>query len=140
MLRTSDACQIQTALDAEEARASVDTANRRTRLVAATRPGSPLHAVPGLQADQAVLFARGAVLTEACRQELVRDTVGVTPYAPFLALARFEPDGSLGGPVVFARDFGPRNERLRERFPGRVWFRYRPRRSLDDTTTAIVRY
>lgn len=140
MLRTSDACQIQTALDAEEARASIDTVSRRARLIAATRPASPLHGMLGLQADEAILYAEGAVPTEACRRELVSDTTGVTPYAPFLALARFERDGSLGGPVVFARDFGPRNERLRARFPRRVWFRYRPRRSLDDTTTAIVRY
>jgi hypothetical protein len=42
--------------------------------------------------------------------------------------------------VVVARDFGARNERLRERFPGRVWFRDRARGSLADTTAAFVRY
>ena len=140
MLDASDACQVQTALDAEETRAPADVAGRRARLFAAARPAAPVRPVPGLQADQAILLADGAVLTPACRQEIAADSLGFTPYAPFLALATWEPDGSLGGPVVFARDFGSRNERLRARFPGRVWFRYRARSSLDDTTAAFVRF
>src|SRR6266705_812803 len=139
-LSTSDACQIQTALDAEDVRAPVDTAGRTGRLLAATRPTAPVRPVPGLQADQTLLLAEGRVLTDRCRREIAADSAGETPYAPFLALAGFEPDGSLGGPVVFARDFGSRNELLRTRFPDRTWFRYRPRRSLEDTTVAIVPY
>jgi len=106
-----------------------------------TRPRSavPVHPVGGLQADAAIVLAEGSVLTEACRREIEADAAGTTPYAPFLTLARFERDGSLGGPVVFVRDLGPRNELLRARFPGRAWFRYRPRSSADDTP-AIVPY
>jgi hypothetical protein len=140
MLDASDACQVQTALDAEESRVPADVAGRGARLFAATRPAAPVRPVPGLQADQAILLADGAALTAACRQEIAADSLGITPYAPFLAYATWEPDGSLGGPVVVARDFGARNERLRERFPGRVWFRYRARGSLADTTAAFVRY
>lgn len=140
MLDGSDACQVQTALDAEETRTPADVAGRRARLFAAPRPVGPVRPVPGLQADQAILLAEGSVLTATCHQEIAADSLGITPYAPFLALATWEADGSLGGPVVFARDFGARNERLRARFPGRVWFRYRARRSLDDTTAAFVRF
>jgi hypothetical protein len=140
ILSSSDACQVQGALDAEEARASADTSGRGARLVAATRPVAPVRPVPGLQADQTVLLAQGAALTDACRQEILADSAGHTPYAPFLPLTGFESDGSLGGAVVFARDFGARNDRLRARFPGRAWFRYRARRSLDDTSAAIVPY
>jgi hypothetical protein len=140
LLSNADACQIQTALDDEEARPRSDTSGLGARLAAATRPPAPLHPVTGLQADEAILLAEGRVLTAACREEVARDSAGVMPFAPFLALASFEPDGSLGGPVVFARDFGPRNERLRPRFPHRAWFRYRARQSLDDTTSAIVPY
>jgi hypothetical protein len=140
MLDASDACQVQTALDAEESRTPADVAGRHARLFAATRPAAAVRPVPGLQADQAILLAQSAVLTAACRQEIAADSLGITPYAPFLAFATWEPDGSLGGPVVFARDFGARNERLRERFPGRRWFRYRARTSLLDTTAAFVRY
>src|SRR6266704_3147552 len=140
LLTSADACQIQTALDVEEARPSGDTAGWRDRLLATTRPHTPLHAVPGLQADQAIFAAEGAVLTDTCRRELIADVAGTTPYAPFLALATFEADGSLGGPVVFARDLGERNALLRARFPERAWRRYRPRRGLDDTTAAFIPY
>ena len=140
ILLTSDACQIQAALDIEDARVSDDTAGRKARLRTATRPGGPLRAVPGLQADATIFLVAGAVLTDVCRREIAVDMSGTTPYAPFLALAQFEPDGSIGGPVVFARDFGPRNELLRTRFPDRSWFRYQPRRSFEDTTAAIVPY
>lgn len=140
ILNTSDACQIETALAGEDIRPATDTAGRRDRLVLETRPQTPVHPVAGLEADQALLVAEGSVLTDACRSEIAQDSLGVTPYAPFLALARFEPDGSLGGPVVFARDMGPMNERLRARFPDRTWLRYRARQSLADTTPAIGPY
>jgi len=139
LLSTDDACRIQTALDAEEVQAADDVAVRRARLLDAARSAVPVHPVGGLQADAAIVLAEGSVLTEACRREIEADAAGTTPYAPFLTLARFERDGSLGGPVVFVRDLGPRNELLRARFPGRAWFRYRPRSSADDPP-AIVPY
>ncbi|HVH08201.1 MAG TPA: hypothetical protein VM736_00260 [Gemmatimonadales bacterium] len=140
LLSSSDACQLQTALDAEEGRGAADTASLHARIIAATRPRAPLYAVAGLQADQAIFLTQGGALTPACREEIARDTLGSTPYAPFLALASVESDGSLGGPVVFARDLGPRNEELRERFPNRVWLRYRARQGLKDTTAVFETY
>lgn len=140
ILRTSDACRIETALDAEGARAVADTAGRASRLRAATRAEAPVRPVAGLQADAAIFLEDGVVPTDACRREFAADMAGTTPYAPFLTLAQFERDGSVGGPVVFARDFGLRNELLRGRFPDRVWYRYRPRGGLEDTSAAIVPY
>jgi hypothetical protein len=140
VLNTSDACQIETALAGEDVRPATDTAGRRDRLFLETRPQTPVHPVMGLQADEALFVAEGSVLTDACRSEIAQDSLGVTPFAPFLALASFEPDGSLGGPVVFARDMGPMNERLSARFPDRTWLRYRARQSLSDTTPAIGPY
>jgi hypothetical protein len=131
---------VQTALDAEDTQPVADSAGRRARLLAATVARGPVRPVPGLQADQAVSLAVGGTLTATCRQEVAADSAGETPYAPFLALASFEPSGALGGPVVFARDLGARNALLRSRFPGRIWYRYRPRQSLDDTTAALEPY
>jgi len=139
LLSTADACRIQTALDAEDTRAPDDTAVRHARLLDATYSTASVHPVGGLQADEAISLAEGAVLTDACRREIAADAGGTTPYAPFLALARFDRDGAIGGPVIFVRDLGPRNEVLRARFAGRTWFRYRPRARPDDTT-AIVPY
>ncbi len=78
MLDASDACQVQTALDAEEGRVPADVAGREARLFAATRPAAPVRPVPGLQADQAILLADGAALTAACRQEIAADSLGIT--------------------------------------------------------------
>ncbi len=140
ILRTSDACRVQGALDAEDARAAADTLGREARLRAATGAQAPVRPVAGLQADAAIFLEDGAVLTDACRQEFAVDIAGTTPYAPFLEQSGFEPDGSVGGPVVFARDLGPRNELLRARFPDRTWYRYTPRRGQEDTSAAIVPY
>jgi len=140
LLSTADACRIQTALDIEDTRAPDDTAVRHTRLLNATYSTASVHPVGGLQADEAISLAEGTVLTDACRREIAADEGGTMPYAPFLALARFDRDGAVGGPVVFARDFGPRNEVLRARFPDRTWFRYRPGRGSPDDSAAIVSY
>jgi hypothetical protein len=35
-------------------------------------------------------------------------------------------DGRIGGDVVFARDFGPRDTILAPRFGDRTWYRYVP--------------
>src|SRR2546425_6698174 len=83
-----------------------------------------------------VLLVRGQPLAPDCLRELMADTIGMAPFEAFLPLERFEPDGRLGGPVVFARDFGGRDELLRARLPHRAWFRYRPRRNPHDTTAA----
>jgi hypothetical protein len=140
ILQSSDACQIQRAVEAEDARTPPDTAGRWPRLREATRPSAPLQPVPGLAADQSLLVAEGSRLTPGCLAELHADTAGVAPFAPFLELEGLETDGSFGGNVVFVRDFGNRNEVLRARFPDRGWYRYRPPRFLGDTTAAIVPY
>jgi hypothetical protein len=49
-------------------------------------------------------------------------------------------DGRVNGNVVFARDLGDRNELLRERFGDRSWYRYRPGRTLADTSYAFIPY
>jgi hypothetical protein len=62
------------------------------------------------------------------------------PYALFLAQQRIDANGRIGGDVVFARDFGARDELLRARFGDRAWYRYRPPTSLSDTALAFVPY
>src|SRR2546425_12001899 len=71
---------------------------------------------------------RSQPLAPDCLRELMADTIGMAPFEAFLPLEQFEPDGRLGGPVVFARDFGGGDERLRARLPPRAWVRDRPRR------------
>ena len=66
--------------------------------------------------------------------------IGTMPFAMFLAHQTLGDDGRVGGAVVFARDLGARNERLRERFGDRVWYRYRPARGPDDTSGVFMPY
>jgi hypothetical protein len=140
ILGSSDACQVQEALDTQPDRPSEDTTGRWTRLWSVTRPTAPLRPVPGLSADQSILLSQGRPLTASCRREIAADSIGVAPFAPFLELEGLDPDGSLGGNLVFARDFGAHNEVLRARFPGRTWYRYRPPRSATDTTWDFLPY
>ncbi len=138
LLRSSDACQVQEALMREEPLG--DTAGRVQRLWAATRPPAPLHAVSGVAAEESVLLAEGRALTPACVQEIAADTVGNAPFPPFLELEGLDATGALGGAIVFARDMGDRNALLADRFPDRIWYRYRSPRYMGDTAAAFVPY
>jgi hypothetical protein len=137
---SADACRLQHIADSIATAPPGDTLARLETLFAAARPAGELAPVAGLAPVQQVLLVRGQPLTPDCFRELVADTIGMAPFEAFLPLERLGPDGGLGGPVIFARDFGARNELLRAQFPGRAWFRYRPPRSLDDTVAAVVPY
>ena len=137
---SADACRLQRIADSLATLPPGDTLARLEALFAAARPAGELVPVAGLAPVQQVLLVRGQPLAPDCFRELVADTIGMAPFEAFLPLERFEPDGGLGGPVVFARDLGARNERLRASFPDRAWFRYRPRRSLADTASVVVPY
>jgi hypothetical protein len=65
----------------------------------------------------------------ACRAELNADYQGVASYASFLPANTIEPDGRVGGDVVYVLDLGPHNEALRARFGDRAWYRFGTRLS-----------
>ena len=142
LLATSDACALELATEAEERHPPPDTLGLAARLAAATpdaaRPA--LHARRDVTADATLRFATAAALPSRCAAEAQADTIGMSLYPPFLTLNRVGPDGRVGGDVVFVRDLGARNEELRARFGDRTWYRYRPRRSPEDTSPPFERY
>ena len=140
VVSTVDACALQTALDAEDTLPARDAAARRDRVLTRARSFGNAQLVTGLPADQAIALAPRSAPTTVCLREVDRDADGSMPYALFLAEQRIDSDGRIGGDVVFARDFGARDELLRARFGDRVWYRYRPPTSLSDTTLAFVPY
>ncbi|HKW49116.1 MAG TPA: phospholipid carrier-dependent glycosyltransferase [Gemmatimonadaceae bacterium] len=140
IVSTVDACALQTALDAEDTLPTQNAAERRDRVLTRARSFGKAQLVPGLAADQTIALVPGSAPTPACVREVERDAAGSMPYALFLAQQQIDADGRIGGDVVFARDFGPRDELLRARFGDRVWYRYRPPRSLADTAIAFVPY
>jgi hypothetical protein len=137
---TLDACALQTALDAEDSLPARTAGERQSRVLTRARRFGKAQLVPGLAADQTIALVRGSSPTPACLREVEQDAFGSMPYALFLANQRIGPDGRIGGDVVFARDLGPRDELLRERFGDRAWYRYRPPASLTDTSIAFVPY
>jgi hypothetical protein len=136
---TLDACALQTALDAADSLTAPDSGRLEGVVARALAHGTP-SPVPDLPGDRAIALVPNAPLTPACRSELARDTIGTMPYALFLARQHVDADGRVGGSIVFARDLGARNERLRQRFGDRTWYRYRPARDLDDTSRVFMRY
>jgi 4-amino-4-deoxy-L-arabinose transferase-like glycosyltransferase len=141
VLNTLDACAIQTALDVEDLVPATVDSIRLERIIARARAfGGVARPVPNLSADQAIAIVPGSAPTPVCRAEFSRYSLGTMPYATFLARQTLAADGRVGGNVVYARDLGQRNERLRDRFGDRAWFRYRPARGLSDTTNTFVPY
>ena len=138
-VNTTDACALQTALDAADT-LSINAQRRLERVVATARGFGDAQRVPGLDADQAIALVPGSAPTPRCLAEFQRDSAGTIPYAIFLARQRTGADGRIGGDVVFVRDLGERNELLRERFGDRKWYRYRTPRALGDTTTPFIPY
>jgi hypothetical protein len=138
---SADACALETALDAEDSLSGTDPERAARVLDRATGAGvATPRPVEGLPADQAISLVPGTTLTAECRRELEREAAGTMPYPLFLARQQVGRDGTVDGDVVFARDLGDRNEVLRVRFGDRTWYRYRPARGLEDTTTAFVLY
>lgn len=140
VVNVTDACALQTALDAEDTLTATTADERATRVVSAARAFGQAQRVPGLDADQAIALVPGSAPTARCLAEFRQDLAGTIPYAIFLARQRVGDDGRVGGDVVFARDLGARNALLRERFKDRTWYRYRTPASLADTAAVFLPY
>jgi hypothetical protein len=139
MVDRYDACLLQQLLDSADALgardvvgASGDVATRdagraRDSLVARTvfatiDRSDRAPPVPGLAPADQIALAPGRPLTPSCARELVRARSFGVDYARFLPRDRFDADGRLAGPVVYARDLGPRDTLLASRFGDRAWY------------------
>ena len=134
-LQSVDACALQGALDAEDSMPSGGGADRLARVLARARAAGRAELVPGMPSEEIIALVPGAMPTAECLKQAALDQQEAMPYALFLSHQEIGPDGRVGGPVVFVRDFGERNELLRSRYGDRTWYRYRAA-SLDGTTPA----
>jgi hypothetical protein len=140
ILSYADACALELAVAREEATPAGQGAERARRIAVATwaPEGAPLR--PGLTQDDRVRLRDPSSLDPVCRAELAADsTSGRTLYLPFLPANGVDAAGRISGDVIFVRDFGDRNERLRARFGGRSWYRYVDR-SVDGSAPEILPY
>jgi hypothetical protein len=138
LVNTLDACALGDALAAADRLPA--PASRLDRVVEQARARGSARLVQGLSADQAVAVVPGTIPSQACIAEFQADSGGTIPYPPFLARHSVDREGRIAGKVIFARDLGADNERLRERFGARTWYRYRPARDLADTTNVFAPY
>lgn len=81
-----------------------------------------------------------ATPSEACIADLLSDGEGVATYAPFFPSNTIEPDGRVGGNVVYVLDLGAHNEVLRTRFGDRAWYRFGPHLRRGDPLPTLTPY
>ena len=135
LVKGTDACTLQRALDAAD-RMPSPAPGTQVRLVmdavARDERATPLGGQP--PSEQIALVA-GRALDIACDGE-IRHTIsrGVS-VAEMLPHQELDSLGALGGRVVYARDFGARNELLRLRFGDRAW--YVARTALENDTLVV---
>jgi hypothetical protein len=138
-LASVDACALQGALDREDSLPAASNGERLARVFATARAAGAAQPVPGMSPEEVISLVPGAMPTPACLREANLDQQESMPYALFLSHQEIEPDGSIGGNVVFVRDFGSRNELLRARYGDRTWYRYRAASEHGDAPATFVR-
>jgi hypothetical protein len=132
-----DACMLQHLLDSADrmdAPAAV-----RARAVFGTLDHAPRAVpVPAMAITDQLAFEPNRTLTPECRGELASAQSNGGDYVRFLPRNSVNDEGRLNGDVVYARDFGPRDTLLRERFGDRAWYRARLERGADGALRALV--
>jgi hypothetical protein len=120
LVNTADACVIQTALDDLES-APDPTGDRTRRALAAMMHDVGAVPQPGLRPSDQIVLDPARPLTPACIAERASiNSYGVT-LAELLPAMSVDRNGSLAGDVIYARDLGAANERLRGEFGMRRW-------------------
>lgn len=117
----NDACTLQQGLDAVD-HATTPPAERINDFLALVRKDPPAIPIEGQTNAEQLAFVPGRELAASCKGEVEHATsIGVT-LSQLLPHEELDADGRLGGRVVYARDFGARNELLRDRFGDRRWY------------------
>lgn len=116
-----DACLIQQLLDRAEA-SGWPLGQQSSYVFSALDQLQMTRPVPGLNAQEQLALTPQRPLTPACRREFSGATSNGVDLARLLPREGMDATGHLGGAVVYARDFGDRNELLRDRFGDRAWY------------------
>ena len=132
IVNSRDGCVLETELDASDARSIADTAALRNDVLRRAAVAGRTATMPDRLPESRIERVAGGLDTPRCREEAAQDFGSNMPYGLFLREQRIDRDGHLGGDVVFARDFGPRNTLLSAQYGTRRWYRYHPGRSIED--------
>jgi 4-amino-4-deoxy-L-arabinose transferase-like glycosyltransferase len=120
-VKSYDACTIQSALDSTARIAGMSRHSRTEAVWLAIYRDPPALPLSGMTALDQVALVPNRPLTAQCKREMGNAMASGITLAEMLPYETFDSSGRLSGPVVYARDFGGENERLRARFPGRRW-------------------
>jgi hypothetical protein len=138
-----DACALQQGLDRAEALPASTPPEARLQSVVqfvlrdAQAQPQPLANLP---AGDQVSLVPGRALPLVCAAEMGQLTFFGVKLAELMPYEQLDADGRLGGAVVYARDLGMRNERLRARFPERAWYVARLTRTNGKVQVALEPY
>lgn len=135
VVNTLDACVLEESLDAADASVPTDTAALVAQVIARATSAGAAVSRPGQPAETQIARVPGGLDTPRCRDEAAADELGLMPHSMFLVNQQVDAQGRLAGPVIYARDFGPRNALLRGEYGSRRWYLYRPGRSSTDTAS-----
>ena len=122
LVKNADACTLQRALDTADRIASPSKGQRLQVVLDAVRGDGAVNVIPGLPPSDQIAFVPGRALSAECSAEISQlRSLGVS-IAEMLPYQGLDASGAVGGSVVYARDFGARNELLRHRFGNRDWY------------------
>jgi hypothetical protein len=116
-----DACLLQQLLDSADHVPAVKPA-RATFVFGTLDRAATSPAVANLGAADQIALDPGRPLPPACSRELASARSNGVDFARFLPRNELDRDGRLGGPGVYARDFGMRDTLLAQRFGDRTWY------------------
>lgn len=119
---TADACTLEHALAAAAAMPDARGAARAQMVADAIQHDGTTRAGDNLTATDQLAFVPGRALDVDCRALLTAARSPGGNLIQLLPYARFDQDGALGGPVIYARDLGADDERLRTRYGTRRWY------------------
>ncbi len=135
---STDACALQTALDAEDTLPASPAEQRLARVLATARIMAVSARTIIRPASQQSMSLADAPPPAACQREAAVDQRRTAmPYDLFL-INQSIVGGRIGGDVVFARDMGVRNELLRSEFGDRTWYEYRAPTGPGDRAPVFV--
>jgi hypothetical protein len=137
LVKAFDACTLQQALDASE---GMPNPARGQAVETAVLRDPPAARAAGMIPVDQLAFVSDRPLSPRCTAEFqsARDT-GIT-LAEMLPYESLDRSGALGGRVVYARDLGPLNERLRARFGARRWLVVRVQPSSTGPVVSVAPY
>lgn len=119
-----DACTLQTVLDQVDASVNIPREVRLDMVLARAEQDPPTSRTKQLSSDQIALVPNRPLSAGCAREFSQPPSLGVS-IAEILPHQSLDSSGAIGGDVVYARDFGPHNEVLRNRFGDRAWLRAR---------------